>query len=92
MALGEHDPGERSTHERGPYEVDEERVPLLSHRSTDKWTQMEAEVFNAVTRYWDRPVAAGTTPKASGKPLFSKRLAAVDAMLKAFDQFVREHR
>ncbi len=43
---------------------------------------MEREIFNAVTRHWDR---------APSTPLFSKRLRVVEAMLALFDAKVKEH-
>lgn len=63
--------------ERGPYEVDETRASLMVRHLPQLWTAMEREVFNAVTRHWDR----GPT-----KPQFSARLRVVQAMLEAFDK------
>ncbi len=63
--------------ERGPYEVDEDRAPLITRHLPGLWTAMEREVFNAVTTHWDR---------GPRKPLFSARLRVVQAMLEAFDK------
>ncbi len=62
--------------ERGVYEQDEERPTLIERGAEAPWTAMEREVFNAVTRHWDR---------APNTPRFSERLRTTDAMLAMFD-------
>ena len=64
----------REVGERGAYESDEVRPGLIDRV---QWTSMEREIFNAVTRHWDR---------APSTPLFSKRLRVVEAMLATFDE------
>ena len=62
--------------ERGAYEPDEVRPGLIDRGGRAQWTSMEREVFNAVTRCWDR---------APSTPRFSERLRIVEAMLATFD-------
>lgn len=62
--------------ERGAYEPDEERPGLIARGERAQWTSMEHEIFNAVTRHWDR---------APRTLFFSKRLRIVEAMLATFD-------
>lgn len=60
---------------RGMYDRGEPRK-LLRDRANGPWTAMEREVFNVVSKHWDR---------AGAKPLFSRRLLIVHEMLAIFD-------
>ena len=62
--------------ERESYEQHEERPSLIERGVEAPWTAMEREVFNAVTRHWDR---------APDTPIFSERLRTTAAMLAMFD-------